>query len=135
MICKEFLCPLLIATNGFLEQKKLFEILDKVGIDKNIRVHELNDEQIILIRNEISNYDVDNLHNDELIINKNINLTSYYIKNEYHTLGNLLVDYMFQLDESTKLLNLSFFKFKTDMIILDKISVIPIIQELLFIYY
>ena len=35
------------------------EILDKVGIDKNIRVHELNDEQIILIRNEISNYDVE----------------------------------------------------------------------------
>ena len=34
-------------------------ILDKVGIDKNIRVHELNDEQIILIRNEISNYDVE----------------------------------------------------------------------------
>ena len=26
------------------------DILDKVGIDKNIRVHELNDEQIILIR-------------------------------------------------------------------------------------
>jgi len=35
------------------------DILDKVGIDKNIRVHELNDEQIILIRNEISNYDVE----------------------------------------------------------------------------
>ena len=35
------------------------EILDKVGIDKNIRVHELNDQQIILIRNEISNYDVE----------------------------------------------------------------------------
>ena len=35
------------------------EILNKVGIDKNIRVHELNDEQIILIRNEISNYDVE----------------------------------------------------------------------------
>ncbi len=34
-------------------------ILDKVGIDKNIRVNELNDEQIILIRNEISNYDVE----------------------------------------------------------------------------
>ena len=34
-------------------------ILDKVGIDKTIRVHELNDEQIILIRNEISNYDVE----------------------------------------------------------------------------
>ncbi len=35
------------------------KILDKVGIDKNIRVNELNDEQIILIRNEISNYDVE----------------------------------------------------------------------------
>ena len=35
------------------------DILDKVGIDKNIRVNELNDEQIILIRNEISNYDVE----------------------------------------------------------------------------
>ena len=35
------------------------DILDKVGIDKNIRVHELNDQQIILIRNEISNYDVE----------------------------------------------------------------------------
>ena len=35
------------------------DILDKVGIDKNIRVHELNDEQVILIRNEISNYDVE----------------------------------------------------------------------------
>ena len=34
-------------------------ILDKVGIDKNIRVHELNDQQIILIRNEVSNYDVE----------------------------------------------------------------------------
>ncbi len=34
-------------------------ILDKVGIDKNIRVHELNDQQIILIRNEIENYDVE----------------------------------------------------------------------------
>ena len=34
-------------------------ILDKVGIDKSIRVNELNDEQIILIRNEISNYDVE----------------------------------------------------------------------------
>jgi len=34
-------------------------ILDKVGIDKNIRVNELNDQQIILIRNEISNYDVE----------------------------------------------------------------------------
>ena len=34
-------------------------ILDKVGIDKNIRVNELNDEQIILIRNEISKYDVE----------------------------------------------------------------------------
>jgi small subunit ribosomal protein S13 len=34
-------------------------ILDKVGVDKTIRVHELNDEQIILIRNEISNYDVE----------------------------------------------------------------------------
>ena len=34
-------------------------ILDKVGINKNIRVNELNDEQIILIRNEISNYDVE----------------------------------------------------------------------------
>ena len=34
-------------------------ILNKVGIDKNIRVNELNDEQIILIRNEISNYDVE----------------------------------------------------------------------------
>jgi small subunit ribosomal protein S13 len=35
------------------------EILDKVGIDKNIRVHELNDQQVILIRNEISNHDVE----------------------------------------------------------------------------
>ena len=35
------------------------DILDKVGIDKNIRVSDLNDEQIILIRNEISNYDVE----------------------------------------------------------------------------
>tara|TARA_B100000900_G_C20316346_1_gene608284 strand:+ start:334 stop:702 length:369 start_codon:yes stop_codon:yes gene_type:complete len=35
------------------------KILDKVGIDKNARVNELNDEQIILIRNEISNYDVE----------------------------------------------------------------------------
>tara|TARA_A100001011_G_scaffold380205_1_gene447210 strand:+ start:22919 stop:23287 length:369 start_codon:yes stop_codon:yes gene_type:complete len=35
------------------------DILDRVGIDKNIRVHELNDEQIILIRNEISKYDVE----------------------------------------------------------------------------
>ena len=35
------------------------DILDKVGIDKNIRVHELNDEQVILIRNEISKYDVE----------------------------------------------------------------------------
>ena len=35
------------------------KILDKVGIDKNIIVNELNDEQIILIRNEISNYDVE----------------------------------------------------------------------------
>tara|TARA_B110000014_G_scaffold263582_1_gene260882 strand:+ start:920 stop:1288 length:369 start_codon:yes stop_codon:yes gene_type:complete len=35
------------------------DILDKVGIDKNIRVHELNDQQIILIRNEISNHDVE----------------------------------------------------------------------------
>ena len=34
-------------------------ILDKVGIDKNIRVNQLNDQQIILIRNEISNYDVE----------------------------------------------------------------------------
>ena len=34
-------------------------ILDKVGVDKNIRVHELNDEQIILIRNEIANYAVE----------------------------------------------------------------------------
>ena len=34
-------------------------ILDKVGIDKNIRVSELNDQQIILIRNEISNYEVE----------------------------------------------------------------------------
>ncbi len=34
-------------------------ILDKVGIDKNIRVHELDDQQVILIRNEISNYDVE----------------------------------------------------------------------------
>ena len=34
-------------------------ILDKIGVDKNIRVHELNDKQIILIRNEISNYDVE----------------------------------------------------------------------------
>jgi len=35
------------------------DILDKVSIDKNIRVSDLNDEQIILIRNEISNYDVE----------------------------------------------------------------------------
>ena len=35
------------------------KILDKVGIDKNIRVNELNDQQIILIRNEVSNYDVE----------------------------------------------------------------------------
>tara|TARA_B110001454_G_C12503310_1_gene343683 strand:+ start:187 stop:555 length:369 start_codon:yes stop_codon:yes gene_type:complete len=35
------------------------KILDKVGIDKNIRVHELNDQQVILIRNEISNHDVE----------------------------------------------------------------------------
>ena len=35
------------------------DILDKVGIDKNIRVHELNDQQVILIRNEISKYDVE----------------------------------------------------------------------------
>ena len=35
------------------------DILDRVGIDKNIRVHDLNDEQVILIRNEISNYDVE----------------------------------------------------------------------------
>tara|TARA_B100000029_G_C16923538_1_gene722253 strand:- start:207 stop:575 length:369 start_codon:yes stop_codon:yes gene_type:complete len=35
------------------------DILDKVGVDKNIRVHELNDQQIILIRNEIANYDVE----------------------------------------------------------------------------
>lgn len=35
------------------------KILDNVGIDKNLRVNELNDEQIILIRNEISNYDVE----------------------------------------------------------------------------
>ena len=35
------------------------DILDKVGIDKKIRVHELNDEQVILIRNEISKYDVE----------------------------------------------------------------------------
>ena len=34
-------------------------ILDKVGIDKNIRVNELNEEQIILIRNEVSKYDVE----------------------------------------------------------------------------
>ena len=35
------------------------DILDKIGIDKNIRVHELDDQQIILIRNEIQNYDVE----------------------------------------------------------------------------
>ena len=35
------------------------DILDKAGIDKNIRVHELNDQQVISIRNEISNYDVE----------------------------------------------------------------------------
>ena len=35
------------------------DILDKVEVDKNIRVHELDDAQIILIRNEISKYDVE----------------------------------------------------------------------------
>jgi small subunit ribosomal protein S13 len=35
------------------------DILDKVGVDKNIRVHELDDAQIILIRNQISKYDVE----------------------------------------------------------------------------
>ena len=35
------------------------DILDQAGIDKNIRVHELNDQQVIAIRNEISNYDVE----------------------------------------------------------------------------
>mgnify|MGYP000876607074 CR=1 FL=1 len=52
----------------------------------------------------INNYD-DLESNDELIINKTENLTLYHIKNEYHTLGNLIIDYMFELDTSTKLLN------------------------------
>jgi len=56
------------------------------------------------INNLISNYD-NELINDELIINKTDYLTEYFIKNEYHTLGNLIVDYMFDLDTSTKLLN------------------------------
>lgn len=52
----------------------------------------------------IDKYNNDNI-NDELIININNNITTFYIKNEYHTLGNLIVDYMFELDTSTKLLN------------------------------
>lgn len=54
------------------------------------------------IKNLIQDYTEEN---DELIINKTNKLTIYYIKNEYHTLGNLLVDYMFDLDKSTNLLN------------------------------
>ena len=56
------------------------------------------------INNLITNYNNDKI-NDELIINQTNNLTLYKIKNEYHTLGNLLKDYMFDLDISTKLLN------------------------------
>jgi len=62
-------------------------------------------ERLDKINNLILTYDNESIYNDELIINKNENLSSYFIKNEYHTLGNLLVDYMFDLDKSTKLLN------------------------------
>lgn len=56
------------------------------------------------ITNLITSYNPDK-SNDELIINKEDNITIYFIKNEYHTLGNLLVDYMYDLDNSTNLLN------------------------------
>lgn len=62
------------------------------------------DDRLTNIINLVSVYD-DNLINDELIINKTKLITSYYIKNEYHTLGNIIVDYMFELDTSTQLLN------------------------------
>jgi DNA-directed RNA polymerase subunit L len=58
--------------------------------------------RLLNISNLIENYDSSN---DELIINKTDKLLSYFIKNEYHTLGNLIVDYMFDLDKNTNYLN------------------------------
>jgi len=70
-----------------------------------IKTVETLTERLDNINNLIKSYNEDELNNDEMIINKNEKISSYYIKNEYHTLGNLLIDYMYELDTTTKLLN------------------------------
>lgn len=82
-----------IYSNGNIEPT---EILKKTLVELTNRLTN--------ILNLINTYNPDET-NDELIINKEDNITIYFIKNEYHTLGNLLVDYMYELDNSTNLLN------------------------------
>lgn len=102
---------LCINTNGNIEFKELFKKLIK-SIET----------RLLTIKSNITNYDYNKksfVFDNNFYIFKEQGITKYHINNEFHTIGNLLTKYIFQLDNTIDLVNYHITHILTKSIILN----------------
>jgi DNA-directed RNA polymerase subunit L len=90
------------------------ELITNNNIELDKLIIELYDNlyfRVKKIQNQINNYDINSKSTDinkltsELFIINNNNIYEIHIFNEYHTLGNLITKYVFNLDNNIPLIN------------------------------
>jgi len=92
-----------IKTNGNIEP---IEIIKSVVLNLEKRLKII--ESYIIEYNKIYNSsDIQLVDTNNVYIIKNYDLFSYYINNESHTIGNLLVKYIYNIDNNIELINYS----------------------------
>jgi DNA-directed RNA polymerase subunit L len=102
---------LTINTNGNIEFKLLFDkLFDSI------------ERRLLTIKSNISNYDYNKksfVIDNNFYIFKEHDITKYHINNEFHTIGNLLTKYIYQLDNTVDLVNYNITHILTKSIILN----------------
>ena len=90
-----------IKTNGNIEPIKIINLVEE-NLNKRLDIIENNINKFNKIYN--SN-DKQLLDTNDLYIIKNYDIYNYYINNESHTIGNLLVRYIYDLEPTIELIN------------------------------
>ena len=107
----------LIYNNLYFRLKKTQSNINEYIIDNHTdNIHKINNDMYILANNSIKDLDNLDISND---INDTVNdLYEIHINNEYHTLGNLITKYVYNLDNNIELINYKLYHPLTHKIII-----------------
>jgi len=95
-----------LKTNGNIEPIKIINLVE-INLNKRLDIIEENINKINKINKILNSNETQLLELNDLYIIKNFDIYSYYINNESHTIGNLFVKYIYDLEPNIEMINYS----------------------------